>query len=124
MPWMENEQKLYLGRFSCEFSSSWFKGSFFIFYFFISCSADPLADLCLVPLRKDVDVGLQGAGFNHSFVPGGHREKRAAANVSQQDATGFDPVHQSSTTPTRLVQHINKDGSLKVRLYSSTWFIF
>lgn len=42
-----------------------------------SCGANPLADLCLVSLWKDVDVGLEGAGFNHSFVSGGHRQNPA-----------------------------------------------
>lgn len=31
---------------------------------------DPLTDLCLVPLRKDVDVRLKRAGLYDSFVPG------------------------------------------------------
>lgn len=35
---------------------------------------DPLPDLCLVPLWKDVDVRLKRAGFNDSVVPGGHKE--------------------------------------------------
>lgn len=42
-----------------------------IFKNHFSCVADPLADLCLVSLWKDVDVRLEGAGFNHSFVSAG-----------------------------------------------------
>lgn len=37
------------------------------------CDTDPLPDLCLVPLWKDVNVRLKRAGFDDSFVPGGHK---------------------------------------------------
>lgn len=49
-----------------------------------SCVADPLADLCLVSLWKDVDVGLEGAGFNHSFVSAGHKQKQNPAEDGEQ----------------------------------------
>lgn len=32
---------------------------------------DPLADLRLVALWEDVDVGLEGTGVDHGFVSGG-----------------------------------------------------
>lgn len=35
------------------------------------CGTDPLADLRLVALREDVDVGLEGTGVDHGFVSGG-----------------------------------------------------
>lgn len=50
----------------------------------LSCVADPLADLCLVSLRKDVNVGLEGAGFNHSFVSVGHKQKQNPAEDGEQ----------------------------------------
>lgn len=39
----------------------------------LHCDTDPLPNLCLVPLWKDVDVRLKRAGFDDSFVPGGHK---------------------------------------------------
>lgn len=39
------------------------------------CDTDPLPDLCLVPLWKDVDVRLKRAGLDDSFVSGGHRDR-------------------------------------------------
>lgn len=33
------------------------------------CDTDPLPDLCLVPLWKDVNIRLKRAGLNDSFVP-------------------------------------------------------
>lgn len=55
----------------CEHSTFWLKKNHF------SCVADPLADLRLVSLWKDVDVGLEGAGFNHSFVSVGQKQNPA-----------------------------------------------
>lgn len=49
-----------------------------------SCVADPLADLCLVSLWQDVDVGLEGAGFNHSFVSVGQKQKQNPAEDGEQ----------------------------------------
>lgn len=87
-----------------------------------SCGANPLADLCLVSLWKDVDVGLEGAGFNHSFVSGGHRQN--PAEDREQLLTLASGKLQAvlaciKAPPTQRL--INKDGSLKVCLYSSTF---
>lgn len=40
------------------------------------CETDPLPDLCLIPLWKDVNVRLKGAGLNDSFVSVRHRQRQ------------------------------------------------
>lgn len=88
MPWVEKEQKRQRGRFPANQAAL----PFLVF-------ADPLADLRLVSLRKDVDVGLEGAGFDHGFVSGGHRQDVRSAGRSFRRF---------------------KDGSLKARQHSGS----
>lgn len=40
------------------------------------CDTDPLPDLSLVPLWKDVDVRLERAGVDDSFVSGGQKQRQ------------------------------------------------
>lgn len=40
------------------------------------CGTDPLPNLCLVPLWKDVNVRLKRTGLDDSFVSGGNKQRR------------------------------------------------
>ena len=52
--------------------------------YFLDCDTNPLSDLRLVPLWKDVDVRLQGAGVDDSFVPGRHTQRQKTDKDREQ----------------------------------------
>lgn len=60
------------------------------------CDTDPLSDLCLVSLWKDVDVRLKGTGVDDSFVSEGTQTETEyrwgrgdAAQSSQKEIKGL-----------------------------------